>query len=317
MCSLQKRLKMGLAKKMFLIIVMLIIASGSAFPADKIIVYVSIIPQKYFVEQIGGELVHVHAMVQPGASPATYEPKPKQMAAISKTQVYLAIGVPFENIWLKKFVAANPKMKVVSTHHGIKKIPMLAAHSHERYNGQHSKVGQTKTVENEKNHHGHDGSDPHIWLSPPLVKVQAKAILTALKGIDPMHGNVYEANYEQFVSRITQLDDQLKQTFSKKIGLEFMVFHPAWGYFAQAYGLKQIPIEIEGKTPKPAQLKALIEHAKERNIKVIFVQPQFSAKSATLIAKAIGGQVAFADPLAKDWVGNLQQVAHKFKKASE
>jgi zinc transport system substrate-binding protein len=94
-----------------------------------------------------------------------------------------------------------------------------------------------------------------------------------------------------------------------------MVFHPSWGYFAHAYGLKMVPIEIEGKEPKPAQLRELIEHARENGIKFVFVQPQFSARSAKLIAGEIGGQVVFADPLAEDWADNLRGVARKFETA--
>ena len=94
-----------------------------------------------------------------------------------------------------------------------------------------------------------------------------------------------------------------------------MVFHPSWGYFAQAYRLKQVPVQIEGRDPKPAQLKELIEHAREKNIKVIFVQPQFSAKSAKLVAKEINGEVALVDPLAENWSANLREVANKFKSA--
>ena len=94
-----------------------------------------------------------------------------------------------------------------------------------------------------------------------------------------------------------------------------MVFHPYWGYFAGDYGLHQVPVEIEGKDPKPAQLKGLIEHAKRKHIKIIFVQPQFSTRSADLVAKEIGGQVIFADPLASDWSGNLREVAQNLKAA--
>jgi zinc transport system substrate-binding protein len=97
--------------------------------------------------------------------------------------------------------------------------------------------------------------------------------------------------------------------------VEFMVFHPAWGYFAQAYGLEQVPVEIEGKEPKPAELKHLIKHAKEKNIKVIFVQPQFSAQSARTIANTIEAEIVFADPLALNWADNLQRVAEKFSTA--
>jgi zinc transport system substrate-binding protein len=145
--------------------------------------------------------------------------------------------------------------------------------------------------------------------------IQARTILNALIEIDPDHRAVYEANTNVFVSKLAVLDADLKNIFASKQGFQFMVFHPSWGYFASAYGLQQVPVEIEGKNPKPAQLKALIEHAKEKHIHIIFVQPQFSSRSAERVAKEIGGQVIIADPLASDWLANLREVAHKFKVA--
>ena len=138
-------------------------------------------------------------------------------------------------------------------------------------------------------------------------------MLTALQTAAPQYKNEFLANYNSFIVQIDALDQELKQALTEKSGMQFMVFHPSWGYFAQEYGLKQIPIEIEGKNPKPAQLKELIQHAKEDGIKVVFAQPQFSTKSAKLIAGEIGGQVAFADPLAEDWMKNLRMIAQKFK----
>ncbi|MGD9251515.1 MAG: zinc ABC transporter substrate-binding protein [Desulfobacterales bacterium] len=301
---------------------------GDACAADKLPVFVSIVPQNYFVQQIGKDLVAVQAMVQPGASPATYEPKPQQMADISKTKIYFAIGVPFENAWLEKIAAANPDMQVVHTDHGIDKRAMAAHHHHDEEHAEghhdtdhheaehgHEKDGHHEEGEHDEDHHEHAGLDPHIWLSPPLVKIQARNILDALQKADPAHGSVYEANFKAFTAQIDQLDANLKKTFAGKKGLQFMVFHPAWGYFADTYGLEQVPIEIEGKDPKPAQLKELIEHARENDIKVVFVQPQFSTKSAELVAREIGGQVAFADPMAEDWMANLRQAADKFQAA--
>mgnify|MGYP001576780758 CR=1 FL=1 len=310
---------------------------GNCFAAEKLPVFVSIIPQKYFVQQIGKELVDVQPMVLPGASPATYEPKPRQMADISKTKIYFAIGVPFENAWLEKIAAANADMRVVHTDHDIEKLAMEAHHHHddpaeEHHEGEHHDAehhdaehhGADHDEEkrdhhaeggHKEDHHEHAGLDPHIWLSPPLVKTQARTILTALQEADPANRSAYEANFKAFVAKIDQLDGDLKKTFAGKEGLQFMVFHPAWGYFAHAYGLKQVPIEIEGKDPKPAQLQELIQHAREDGVKVIFVQPQFSTKSAQLIAREIGGQVAFANPLAEDWMANLRDVADKFQQA--
>jgi zinc transport system substrate-binding protein len=288
--------------------------AGSAW--GKIAVFVSIAPQKYFVQQIGKDFVDVQVMVPPGADPHTYEPKPKQMVALAKAQLYFAIGVEFEKARLKKISSANPQMKVIYTDQGIRKIPMPAFQHHaEEKNDENGKHQTGAENESGDGQHAHGGLDPHIWLSPPLVMKQAKTILTALQEVDPAHHAIYQANYEAFSSEIADLDSELRNIFAGKQGLEFIVFHPAWGYFAHAYGLEQVPVEIEGKNPKPAQLKELIENAKEKNIKVIFVQPQFSAKSAELIAREIDGQVVSADPLAEDWANNLRVVANKFRAA--
>ena len=289
---------------LFLISAIFLLICWRPAQADKkLMVFVSIPPQKYFLQQIGKQRVDVQVMVQPGASPATYEPKPRQMAALSRTHIYFAIGVPFEKTWLKKIAAANPDLHVVHTDDGIQKIPMAANHTESE-------------PHRDKNHQDHHGElDPHIWLSPALVMTQTRTILNALIEIDPDHGALYEANTKVFVSKLADLDADLKKNFADKQGLQFMVFHPSWGYFAHSYGLRQVPVEIEGKDPKPTQLKALIEHAKKKHINIIFAQPQFSSRSAELVAKEIGGQVIFADPLASDWEGNLREVAAKFKTA--
>jgi zinc transport system substrate-binding protein len=276
-----------------------------AWAVEKVPVFVSIAPQKFFVEQIGKNLVHVEVMVEPGASPHIYEPKPGQMTAISRARIYFAIGVGFEKAWLKKIGASNPAMMVVRTDEGIQKLPM-STHHHE----------DDKHREKDL-HPGHDHGtpDPHIWLSPPLVMVQASNIVKTLQEVDPANRSEYEVNYRAFVTRVRDLDGELRRLFSGREGMEFMVFHPAWGYFAEAYGLRQVPIEIEGKVPKPAQLKKIIDHAREHNIKVVFVQPQFSSKSAEQVAREIGGEVAFVDPLAPHWEENLREAAAKFKTA--
>ncbi len=276
-------------------------------------------PQKYFVKQIGGDLVDVQVMVQPGSSPHSYEPKPKQLTDLAKAKIYFAIGVPFEDSWLDKISSANPDMMLVHTEQNIKKLHMAAHHHHEEEAEEHH--GDTHHDEDndhdddEHDEHDEHGLDPHIWLSPALVKIQASSILTALKQADPDHAAVYEANFDGFVQRIDELDSELKQLFKGQKGLQFMVFHPSWGYFADAYGLTQVPVELEGKEPSPKQLQMLISEAKEDNIKVIFVQPQFSERSAEVIAKAIGGSVSVADPLAENWETNLQEVADKFRAA--
>jgi len=258
---------------------------------EPIPVFVSIVPQKYFVEKIGGSLVRVSIMVQPGANPHLYEPRPSQMTALSKSRIYFAIGVSFENAWLPRFATLNPQMRIVYADKGIDKIAMVA------------------------HHHAPGSLDPHVWVSPPEVKIISRNILEALVETDPSNSRIYKSNHDAFLLEIDKLDKDLVEIFKDKRGLKFMVYHPAWGYFARAYGLNQVPVELEGKEPKPEQLRALITQSKKEGIKIIFVQPQFSTKSAETIAKAIGGQVIFADPLRGDWERNLRDQAEKFKQA--
>ena len=276
--------------------------------------FVSISPQRYFVQKIGGDLVDVSVLVPAGANPHNFEPKPRQMAELSKSAVYFAVGIDFERFWLKKIAAANPEMRVVRTDDGITRIPMADRHDGEKNRRQHPQ--ELKTEIPAKDNYGGVSPDPHVWLSPALVKIQARHILDALVAIDPVHQSKYESNYASFMREIDELDAELKALFAGRKGEQFMVFHPSWGYFAEAYGLVQVPVEIEGKDPKPAQLQKLIRHARERRIKVVFVQPQFSAKSAELLSGEIGGRIVYTDPLAENWAGNLREVARKFGAAA-
>jgi len=282
----------------FLILLCGVIPHSPSYASDRPKVCVSILPQKYFVEKIAGDRASVSVMVLPGANPATYEPKANQMVQLARTDLFFSIGVPFETAWLPKIAAANPRMKIIRTDKGIAKKPMQPHPGHEKNDG-----------------HPHGIMDPHIWLSPLLVKIQAQHIRTGLAEADPAHASEYGVNAERFSTALDLLNARIRTLLSGEKGKAFMVFHPSWGYFADAYGLYQIPVEVEGKHPKPAQLIELIETARARSIRVIFVQPQFSARSAETIARAIGGTVVVADPLAGDWADNLIRQAQAFKAA--
>lgn len=263
-------------------------------------VIVSIVPQKYFVEKIGGNLVKTEVMVPPGATPEQYEPKPRQMTALSKAKLYLACGVPFETTWLPRIAAANPQVQVIHTEKDIRKRDM-EAHSHGE--ASNSKAGG-------HSHEEHGEKDPHVWLSPPLVMMQARTILEALTAADPQNRQTYENGYKSFITELVELDTFLLRLFQSDMKTRsFMIFHPAWGYFADAYGLQQIPVEVEGKEPRPRQLDNSIKLARSLGIKTIFVQPQSSPKSAQAIADAVGGTLYQADPLAPDWADNIRKVA--------
>ncbi|MBW1981420.1 MAG: zinc ABC transporter substrate-binding protein [Deltaproteobacteria bacterium] len=292
-CSFFRRLFLQSA-----LCVMLLLASPLN-AADSLNVFVSIAPQQYFVKRICGNLARISVMVQPGANPAIYEPKPKQMAALAKTDVYFATGVPFEDMWLRKISTINPRMVVVHCEEGVARIAMAR-----RLPGAGLDHGQQQTTASEHSRI----MDPHIWLSPSLVMLQARNIFHALLAVDPDHRLEYCNNYRKFIRDLVELDIEIDQILQGR-GKKFLVFHPAWGYFARSYGLVQIPIELEGKEPGPVQLSAVTRYAREHQLEVIFVQPQFSWQIAAAIAKSIGGRIVFLDPLAADWYNNLKKAA--------
>ncbi|MDA8403919.1 MAG: zinc ABC transporter substrate-binding protein [Desulfobacteraceae bacterium] len=287
----------------FILIIMLaFIMAGfhrSAAASDKIQAFVSIPPQAYFIKKIGGDAVAVTIMVSAHQSPENFEPLPSQMAALSKADVYFAIGAPFEEVWLKKFTASYPRMRLVHTDDGIIKKPI-----------QREGAYPPEMNDSFSQGHHHDGLDPHVWLSPPLVMIQARHIRDALISIDPSRAPEYNANFNRFMTELTLLDKKIKTIFAATAGKKkFLVFHPSWGYFADAYGLTQLAIEMEGKEPKAKEVAGLIAYAARNNIRTIFVQPQFSAKQAEIIAKELGGRIESIDPLAPDWNDNLLRTA--------
>lgn len=283
------------------VVFFLLFSVGSTSLASQPTVFVSILPQKFFVQQISGDLVHVEVMVQPGASPSTYEPKASQMKKLVAAKAYFAIGVPFEQSWLERIAGVNPDMLVVHTDQGIQKL-MMSAHDHD---------DDTAMGHETKDHDDHTGLDPHIWLSPRLVKRQVNVLTQTLVELFPEQAQLFKQNSQQFLQKIDTLDSHLQSVLKGKVGRSFMVFHPSWGYFAKEYDLEQIAVEIEGKKPKPAQLKELIVHARKEDIRVIFVQPQFSKKNAQLIAREIEGEVVTLDPLAENWLENMKKAAEK------
>ncbi|WP_373030994.1 metal ABC transporter solute-binding protein, Zn/Mn family [Sulfurovum sp.] len=259
---------------------------------------VSILPEQTFVKAIGGDKVNVSLMVQPGNSPHTYEPKPSQMIEIAKADLYFAIDVEFEDVWLPKFQSLNPKMQVIDLANNVTKMQMQNKHNCEAEGEHHSE------------HDEHKGEDPHIWTAPSNVKIIAKNIYNALKKIDPLNADYYKRNLDIFLASIDETDRLIIDILSSlEDGERFMVFHPSWGYFAKAYNLEQIAVEVEGKEPKPKELIHLLTEAKEEKVKAIFTQPEFSDTVAKIIAKELQIPVVKVSPLAANWSENLISIA--------
>ncbi len=276
----------------------LLTLAGAAPASDKpLTVAVSIPPQAYLLKRVGGDLVQPLVMLPPGRSPATYEPTPRQLAALDQTQVYFLIGVPFEKVLVPKLKSTYPKLRLVDTRRGIRLLALPEHHHDHEEGGDH------------KGHHHHGGPDPHVWMSPVLAQTIAANMVRILVQIDPAHASQYRTNLEALKVRLQSLDRRIAKMLAPFHGQNILVFHPAYGYFCHTYHLRQVAVESGGKEPGPKQLAHIIEEAKEEKARVIFVQPQFSQASARAIAQAIGGSVVEMDPLARDYEKNLLHMA--------
>jgi zinc transport system substrate-binding protein len=265
--------------------------------ATKLGVVITILPQAEFVENIGGDKVDITVMVPPGASPHTYEPTPSQMAAISEAKLYAKVGsgVEFELTWMDKLIAQNDDMLVVDCSKSIELQQMTAGDEDEPAGSM----------------------DPHIWMSPRNAQVMVRNIADGLIQIDPDNRAYYEQNRDAYLQKLEQLDQDIREGLSGVKNRVFMVYHPAFGYFASNYDLTMLPIEAEGKEPTPAGLQHLIEQAKEQNIRVVFAEPQFNPQSAKVIADAINGRVVLINPLARDYIENLRTLLGELLQAME
>ncbi|EKF86443.1 metal ABC transporter solute-binding protein, Zn/Mn family [Methanobacterium formicicum] len=254
----------------------------------KIGVVVTVGPQEEFVKRVGGDRVNVTVMVPPGADPHTYEPLPSQMKQVQDAQIYFQVGsgIEFELTWMDKLTSMNSQMKVVNSSAGIQLIP--------------------NTAEAE------EGSDPHVWVSPRNAKIMVENIYQALVQEDPQNKDYYTKNRDEYLKELDDLDKNITQTMSGKNNTKIMVYHPAWAYFCKDYNLQQVAIEQAGKEPTPQNIAFLVDTARNESIKVIFVSPEFSTSNAQVIANEIGGKVVVVDPLSRDYLENMKNVAEAF-----
>jgi zinc transport system substrate-binding protein len=262
----------------------------------KIGVVVTLPPQKEMIEAIGGDMVKVTVMVPAGENPHSYAPTPSQMVDLARAELYLKVGsgVEFELTYLDEIASQNENLAIVDCSLDI------------------------VLIDAEDHHHGkgdsddsHLGKDPHYWLSPANAKTMVRNICDGLVSLDPANRDLYETNRDAYLERLDQLDAEIRGILHDLENREILVYHPAWAYFAEAYGLVELPVEEEGKQPGPADVAGVVDQAREHGIKVIFVSPQFDQTSAKTIAQEIGGRVLTLNPLPEDYVENLRDVALK------
>ncbi len=251
------------------------------------VVTVSILPQKTFVEKIAGDDFEINLLIPPGSSPAAYTLLPSQLKDISRSAIWFRIGyIGFEHSWADKIEQANTKMKVVNISEGLD----LIADKMEQH-GDHVHI---------------DGVDPHVWLSPTMVKDMAKVILDELSALKPEKAADYKANYMRFVKECDQLNIDLKNQLKDYAGRKFIVFHPSLSYYAREYGLDQYSLETGGKEPTPQHLREVVDMAKSEGIKVVYIQSEFDREHARVFADEIGGKIIQVWPLNPEWEENLR-----------
>lgn len=288
----------------------LAVSCGARPPAggpEHLSVAVSVPPQAYFVERIGGRRVKAEVMVPTGQSHVDYPLSPRQMAALSNADLYVLVGHPsfaFETRYVAPFLDRHPEIRTVDMAHGMELIE-------EDVHGEAHEAESAEPAEQ----HGEGPGDPHVWVAPGEVEVAARNIAAALVARDPAHRAEYEANLAAFLADIRSLDGRIRACLARGRSRSFMVYHPSWGYLARQYGLTQIAIESEGKEPSARRLIGLIEKARREDVRVLFVQGGFPRQSARVIADAVGGRVVTADPQEYDWMANLERVACVFAEA--
>lgn len=264
---------------------------------ETLAVFASIPPLASLVEQVGGDQVAVRTLLAPGQGPHTFTATPKQVMALAEAAAYFHVGgFPFELELAKRFQANFPSLEIQDVSRDVARLGGVP-HDH------------VEASDEEHAHPAHEDSDPHVWMSPPLLETMAGTIAETLTRLDPGHAEDYARNLEATLAELRALDAEIRQKLGPFEGRTFYIYHPALGYFADTYGLHQESVETGGKKPAPRQLQGLIEQARRDGVRVIFVQPQFDQRSAESVADAIQGAVVSLDPLREDVVANLREIA--------
>jgi zinc transport system substrate-binding protein len=254
-------------------------------PTGKINVATTIAPLSDFVIAVGGDRVDVTVLVPAGAEPHTYEPTPSQMKDVAKANLYVMNGGGLE-FWMDKVLQVNKDMLIVDSSRGVKLV--------------NESGGET---------------DPHIWISLRNAAIQVNNICSGLIQVDPKNGEYYRKNRDDYLQKLKALDGEFNQTFAAKSGRIFIVYHPAWTYFARDYNLDQVPILENEKEPGPKYLGSIIDLARRNNITVIFVEPQYNPKSAEVIAQEIKAKVVALDPLGQNYLENMRYAGQEIAKS--
>lgn len=228
--------------------------------SDKLQIYTSIYPIYDFTKKIGGEKISVYNMTKAGAEPHDFEITSKDMANLSKADLFIYNGGGMEH-WVDTIKEALKDIKYINTSSNI----------------------------NENN------LDPHFWLSPINAKIQMENIKNGLIEIDSENKNYYESNYNLYANRLTELDEKIKTSLSDIKNRNLVLTHPAFGHFCKEYSLNQIAIARDEADPKA--MAEIITFIKSNNVRAIFYEEFSSSKLVNSIAKETGIKILTLNPI--------------------
>lgn len=263
---------------------LLLVACNSAGSEEKMRVSVSIAPLRYAVESLLDTNVVINVLTPDGASPETYQLTPKQVAELSESQLYVRVGsLGFENTQMRKVTQNMPHLLCVNSARGIS--PLKHSHGDEM-----------------------ESEDPHVWMSPINMKVIAHNVLLTLESIDTVHEVTYAKRFHLFVQRMDSIDNAIRQKLRNIKSRAFLIYHPALGYYAKNYGLRQLSVQNDGKEPSADYLAHLIQECRREKVRVVFIQKEYSGKTARLVAEEIGARVVEINPLSEDWEQEITRI---------
>ena len=284
-----------------LAVILLMISAGcadSSLKESKGTITVSILPFSYFVKKIAGPEYQVNVIVPPGASPATYEPPPSVIQSLNRSEVVIFNRyLGFEQAWMKKLTGVNEDIQALYL---ADNQDLIAAEAHKHGDHVH-----------------YSGVDPHFWVSVSSARLISLDIKDFLQEVYPDDKFIFEKNFEALESEIDATLSYVQERLKDVENRTFLIFHPALTYFAREFGLKQVPVELDGKEPGAAWLKELIDMARRDSIMTILVQKEFNRSSAETIAKEIGGSVVNIFPLSDDWPGAIKEIADALAEADK
>jgi zinc transport system substrate-binding protein len=292
-------------KQLITFVILAFIAGSCKSPSGKSgdrTVTVTIPPVAWFVEAIAGDDFKVNVMLPPGADHHIWEPLPAQINSLSGSEALIVNGqLGFEEAWMKRFLQVNPDISILDLSRNIDLISIEA-----------------NAEEAGHDHKGlmHQGTDPHFWMSPAEAAIMAEEISGFLTGLNPDSSEKYEARYRSLADSISVLDSLVRMAVGSMNNRVVLIYHPALAYMARDYGFEQVSFEDEGKSPSPARMKELIDLAREKEIKIIFIQAEYDVRNAEALAKESGAELVVINPLNREWPAAVIEVAEALEQGA-